>query len=298
MAVLIPTPRFYLVLLVVAGVSTGNVFPPEQKESETAVENNASVTTTVAISVIVLVCLICAILYCAGTPIVHRDPLPPWAFYIQPHPNLVSHGFNSVSDGLTITNPTTVVRHRNGSFETDGARWSGGISGGKHVFEIIWPEVYRGTTATVGVGSLNAPLFLKPKGPLVGNDKLSRGLDISSKRVIQSGKPVKRCCGSNGLIPQQFFMYVDADSGNVGFGSAAEFWGFPITGIPKDLYPLYVMTGVSISGAHVQVMYRGTAPDANVPGPAAPQVFIVQQPAQIQMPVTVVLPPSDGNQKY
>ncbi|KAK3578326.1 hypothetical protein CHS0354_039033 [Potamilus streckersoni] len=293
MAVLLPVPRLFLVLLIVAAFSTG-VFG----ESETNAENNTSLTSTLAISVIVLICLICAIFYCAGTPIVHRDPLPPWAHYIQPHPNLVSHGFNSVSDGLSITNPTTVVRHRNGSFETDGAKWSGGISGGKHVFEINWPENFRGTTATIGVGSINASLFLKPKGPLVGNDKLSRGLDISSKRVIHLGKPVKRCCGSNGHIPQQFYMYVDADSGNVGFGSSFEFWGFPIIGIPKDLYPLYVMIGVSVQGSYVQVTYRGTAPDPNVPGPTGGQIFLVQQPVLVQTPMPVAPPPNDGNQKY
>ena len=63
---------------------------------------------------------------------------------------------------------------------------------GKHTFEIVYPEGHRGTDATVGVGVEEAPLYVKGRRPLVGNDKFSWGVCLRTRRAFHKGVIVKK----------------------------------------------------------------------------------------------------------
>ena len=76
------------------------------------------------------------------------------------------------------------------------------LSKGKHVFEIYWPSQMRSTHASIGVGTDDAPLFVKPKESLVGCNKKSWGLDIVRRRVTHEGKMLVSV-PKNGLVPDK-----------------------------------------------------------------------------------------------
>ena len=75
------------------------------------------------------------------------------------------------------------------------------LAKGKHVFEIHWPRIFRGQTATVGVGNSSALMFIKPKDSLIGCNGNSWGLDISRRKLIHRGEMT----GSmpRGMIPEK-----------------------------------------------------------------------------------------------
>ncbi|WAR21067.1 SPSB2-like protein, partial [Mya arenaria] len=127
------------------------------------------------------------------------EPLPQWVYTVSPDPALDT-GITGCSDGLNIINPNCVFRHRKGAFETDGAKWGAALSRGKHVFELYWPSGARGTTASVGVGSADAPLFVKPKDSLVGSNSYSWGLDIVRRRLIHK-KQLLGTLPRTGMVP-------------------------------------------------------------------------------------------------
>ena len=52
-------------------------------------------------------------------------------------------------------------------------------------------------------------------------------------------------------------MYVDCDSGTLGFGSEYEYWGAPFN-IPRDNFPVFAMVGISFHNAQISVIYRGS----------------------------------------
>jgi hypothetical protein len=79
------------------------------------------------------------------------------------------------------------------------------LSKGKHVFEIYWPSRLRGTSATVGVGSDDAPLFVKPKDSLVGCNSFSWGLDIARKRLLHKGEMLGTM-PRGGVVPDKYVL--------------------------------------------------------------------------------------------
>lgn len=54
------------------------------------------------------------------------DIPPKWTRYLVADPLIASSGFGTTSDGITLSGPNTVVRHRRGKIESDGARWANG----------------------------------------------------------------------------------------------------------------------------------------------------------------------------
>ena len=52
-------------------------------------------------------------------------------------------------------------------------------------------------------------------------------------------------------------MYVDCDSGTVGFGSDVEYWGAPLN-IPREHFPVYPMIGCCCPDATIKMIYRGS----------------------------------------
>lgn len=61
----------------------------------------------------------------------------------------------------------------------------------------------RSTHATAGVGTDDAPLFVKPKDSLVGCNKHSWGLDIVRRRVMHKGEMIVSV-PKNGLVPDKY----------------------------------------------------------------------------------------------
>lgn len=192
---------------------------------------------------------------CADNSVQAGDPAPAWVSIIQVDPN-IDKGFMGCSDGLNIINPNCVHRHRRGVFETDGAQWGAPLSSGKHLFEIYWPTICRGTMASVGVGTKEAPLFVKPKDSLVGCNKSSWGLDIVRRRLLHGGEIVAST-NKFGSVPDKFYMYVDCDSCSVGFGTEVSYWGAPLR-FAKAMLPVYPMVGIMCENAQVTMIYRGS----------------------------------------
>lgn len=220
--------------------------------------------------VLLIIVLVALIALCIDEPVEHMQPIPPWVYTVQLDPH-IDTGFLGSSDGINIIDRNTVRRHRRGHFETDGAKWGAPLSKGKHVFEIYWPLFSRGTLATVGVGTENAPLFAKPRSSLVGGNRHSWGLDIARRRIMNCGTMAGQMPRAS-TVPDKFFMYVDCDSGTVGFGSDFGYWGAPLI-IPKSKMPVYAMIGTMCEGSQITMIYRGTA--MNTPGPMGISTVVV-----------------------
>lgn len=210
----------------------------------------------VAFGAVLLICFIVALAFC-----VQRDiPAPSWHQTIQFDPN-IDTGFTSCSDGITIVNRTCVQRHRAGKRIADGAKWGAPLSRGKHVFEISWPREQRSSYATVGVGSGAAELLVQPAYALVGKDKLSWGFDIARRRHVHNARSASHLPGwlqKNRYIPDKFYMYVDCDNGNLGYGDDSDYWGAPVN-IPRESFPVYPMVGCMCPDAQVTMTYKGSA---------------------------------------
>ena len=203
--------------------------------------------------VFLLACFVALLALCGDKVEVTR-PAPPWILQLDIDPE-VDKGIVGVSDGFTITSPTTVFRHRTGNFETDGAKWGAALEKGKHVFEINWLKDCRGLFATIGVGSGSADMFVKPRDSLVGKDRFSWGLDIARRKLVHRGQAIGNM--PRGMVPDKFYMYIDCDSGTLGFGSDIEYWDAPHN-IPREHFPVYPMIGCCCHNATISMIYRGS----------------------------------------
>ncbi|XP_060559300.1 uncharacterized protein LOC132719538 isoform X1 [Ruditapes philippinarum] len=237
--------------------------------------------------VLLFLSLVALLALCLDTPVQPQgNPIPNWVMSIVPDPAL-DVGFTGTSDGINAINHNCVHRHRRGAFETDGAKWGAPLAKGKHVFEIYWPSRLRGTSATVGVGSDDAPLFVKPKDSLVGCNSFSWGLDIARKRLLHKGEMLGTM-PRGGVVPDKFYMYVDCDGGTLGFGTDHAYWGAPIN-IPRNKFPVYAMIGSVCENAQITMIYRGSECKTMQPG----QITAVTVPSMApggQVHVAVVNP--------
>ncbi|XP_052821306.1 protein gustavus-like [Mya arenaria] len=200
--------------------------------------------------------MIALVALCAHSAVHVGDPIPAWVLQIQ-HDRAVDVGMASCSPGIGIANHNTITRHRKGHFETDGARWGVALSKGKHVFEIVWPNVARDATATVGVGTEEAPLYVKPRDPLVGGNRHSWGYDIARCKALHK-KEILATYPATKSVPDKFYLYVDCDSGSIALGTDGVYWGARVL-FPISALPVYPMLGIVCEGAHVTMTYRGSA---------------------------------------
>ncbi|KAK7477021.1 hypothetical protein BaRGS_00031701 [Batillaria attramentaria] len=209
------------------------------------------------------------------------EVIPQWVYTVKVPPEMMTDKFASCSDGMTQVGPNTVSRTRHGAFDTDGARWCRGFTSGKHTFEVVYPMNQRGTVAAVGVGVEEAPLHVKGRVALVGNNKFSWGICLRSRRAFHKGAIVKKFPATQVYLPDKFYMYLDADAGLIQFGSDLDYYGTAISGIPRN-QPLYPMVSATIQGATITMVYRG---QGSFDGPPPGQQIIVitpNQPAVIQ----------------
>lgn len=159
---------------------------------------------------------------------------------------------------MTLYDRNTVVRHRTGQFQCDGARWSRPFESGKHVFEVFWPRSCRASADAIGVGTDAAPLEIKPVKTLVGLTSQSWGYAINRRRVVRNSNVLKGPYPAHlTVIPDRFLMYLNMDDGNFGFGVEGDYWGMAADGLKKIGKPLYVMVGTMFPHAQITIMYRG-----------------------------------------
>ena len=239
--------------------------------------------------VFLLACFVALLTLCGGDRVEVTRPAPSWILQLDTDPE-VDKGIVGVSDGFTITSPTSVLRHRTGNFETDGAKWGAALERGKHVFEIYWPKACRGLFATIGVGSSSADMFVKPRDSLVGKDRFSWGLDIARRKLVHRGQPTGNM--PRGMVPDKFYMYVDCDSGTLGFGSDIEYWGAPHN-IPREHFPVYPMIGCCCHNAVVYMIYRGSE-NNDKPPQSLNHVTVVGPDGSQQPGVSNYQPPPPG----
>ncbi|XP_052264579.1 protein gustavus-like [Dreissena polymorpha] len=206
--------------------------------------------------VMLILAMVFLVMLCADDQVYPEDPLPTWVTLIH-HDRAIDTGILGNSEGISVLDHNSLVRHRKGHFETDGAKWGAGLMRGKHVFEIYWPTDFRDACATVGIGTEEAPLHSKPRCSLIGASKHSWGLNIVKCRVFHNGE-IQFVYPREKRIPSRFFMYVDCDSQTLGFGTEVAFWGSKIR-FPRTALPVYPMVGVVCEGAQISLIYRGSA---------------------------------------
>lgn len=245
-------------LLVISCLANGASVATEDGATDSSATNYQTL-----VGVLLLISLVALVALCADGGVAPGNPIPNWVMTITPDPALDT-GFTGTSDGINIINNNCIHRHRRGTFETDGARWGAPLSKGKHVFEIYWPSGHRGTMATVGVGTEEAPLFIKPKDSLVGSNGYSWGLDIARKRLLHRGE-ILGSMPKGGIVPDKFYMYVDCDGGTLGFGTDHAYWGAPIN-IPRTKFPVYAMIGTMCENSQITMIYRGSENRNFAPG--------------------------------
>ncbi|CAG2220246.1 unnamed protein product [Mytilus edulis] len=157
------------------------------------------------------------------------DSPPRWIYTVSFSPKFYKDGFGRVSPGCKTVSLNTVVRHRKGCYETDGAIWSKGFSTGKH----------KATT-------------------LVGKSKYSWGVDLSSKKVFSNGLLVGKFPDAIFTkLPDRFFMYIDLVSCRLMFGSDGKYYGVAIEDETMKHFTVYPMVSSAKEGAAITMVYRG-----------------------------------------
>lgn len=240
-----------------------------QVEGRPQIEGDNAEGSLMSVSVIAgvagLVVLTIAVAICAEkkvNPNVNRTGPPEWTRSLMFKPEM-NVGFGDTSEGIHAPTPYHVIRERLGRAVTDAARWTCPINEGKHVFEVYWPaKKNRGHACCIGVGSSDVGLTKPGRVSLVGDHSQSWGLDLPKQRALHFGKMQQRLYRG---IPDRFFVYIDMDSGKIGFGDdvtkyrhETEFFGFILHGIPKNK-EMYFMISMCAPNEHVHVHYRGSA---------------------------------------
>jgi len=191
-----------------------------------------------------------------------REQMPNWVYTAVVTGDPRDHEFGAMSSGWQILAPGQITRSRKFQTETDAAMWKQGFTSGKHVFEIHFPVPMRGIDAWVGVGLEDAELNAKGtnKVALVGHNKKSWGIGLKSRRAFHGGQVVKKYPRTMEYLPDKFYMYLDADSGVMQFGSDENYYGMAHEGMPrKDTNLLYPMVASNVPGATITMIYRGQA---------------------------------------
>ncbi|XP_035827132.1 uncharacterized protein LOC101852866 [Aplysia californica] len=213
-----------------------------------------------------------------------KEAVPMWIYTAQVSGDNSQDKFAAISPGMYQLGPNTVARQRTGHYDTDAAQWKKGFSSGKHVFEIVFPMAHRGTDACVGVGHLDAPLHAKGKGSLVGGNNKTWGINLRTRRALHNNSIARRYPQTQVYLPDKFYMYLDADSGVLQFGSDLEYYGTAHSVIPRTK-PLYPMISATLTGATVTMVYRGEGDPSRVTviatTPAGPPI---QEPAPREDP--------------
>ncbi|KAL3837365.1 hypothetical protein ACJMK2_022728 [Sinanodonta woodiana] len=182
---------------------------------------------------------------------------PYWTYTAMTRTNYWTHGFTEFSNGIKLICPSTLVRHSDQTADTDGARWGQGITSGRHVFEIIFPNHCRKPHASVGIATKEVPLYIRNVTNLIGGSKGSWGIDLQTRKVSSNGNSKKGLFPAFKSLPDQFYMCVDLDLGCLEFWSAEESFGEALSSIPPDVRPLYPSVSVCHPGAVVGMVYRG-----------------------------------------
>lgn len=186
------------------------------------------------------------------------DSPPQWIYTVSFSPKFYKDGFGRVSPGCKTVSLNTVVRHRKGCFETDGAIWSKGFSTGKHVFEVVFPKKARRPYGSIGIGTKHTELHLQKATTLVGKSKYSWGVDLSSKKVFSNGLLVGKFPEAIFTkLPDRFFMYIDLVSCRLMFGSDGKYYGIAIEDETMKHFTVYPMVSSAKEGAAITMVYRG-----------------------------------------
>ncbi|RUS74488.1 hypothetical protein EGW08_017763, partial [Elysia chlorotica] len=180
-----------------------------------------------------------------------REAVPMWIYTAKLPDDQSNHKFAAMSSGMQQLGPNTVARQRTGKFDTDAARWKEGFSSGEHVFEVVFPVAQRGVHASVGVGRDSVPLTINKSCSLSpGNFSVVSEIEFSTCSTPYS--PLI----DQVFLPDKFYMYLDADSGCLMFGSDHTYYGTAFDGIPTD-QPLFPMVSAVTHGATITLFYRG-----------------------------------------
>jgi len=173
------------------------------------------------------------------------------------------YGWNPLdkSDNLAMrSQEDRCVRRQPVTQSTDGVRGKMGVSRGISIYEISWPVRMRGTHASVGVATRQAPIQAHGYIPLIGSNRHSWGWDIGRKEVIhlmtRENYPSAVQNHYQWSVPESFYLIIDMEEGTLSFAGDDRWYGHAFSGLEGDT----VFPAVSTVWGHAEVLikYIGT----------------------------------------
>nr|XP_057940925.1 SPRY domain-containing SOCS box protein 1 [Doryrhamphus excisus] len=155
---------------------------------------------------------------------------------------------------------------------SDGVRAEKGVTGGLHVWEVVWKPNHRGSHAVLGISRQGCPLQALGYNVLVGGDVQSWGWELQTNQIWHDGQnrgayPEKRgrCTQPGSLlaetplpIPERILMVLDADAGTLGFVVDGYFLGVAFEDLPRGVELFPAVSSVR-GGACIRLRYLNGA---------------------------------------
>ncbi|XP_054638725.1 SPRY domain-containing SOCS box protein 2 [Dunckerocampus dactyliophorus] len=165
---------------------------------------------------------------------------------------------------------------------SDGVRAEKGVTGGLHVWEVVWNPNQRGSHAVLGISRHSCPLQASGYNVLIGGDCQSWGWELQTNQIWHNGQnrgayPEKRrrCCDGAAAssqhilpgtqlaetpiaIPERILMVLDADAATVGFVVDSYFLGVAFGDLPRGVELFPAVSSVR-GGACIRLRYLNGA---------------------------------------
>jgi SPRY domain-containing SOCS box protein 1/4 len=145
------------------------------------------------------------------------------------------------------------------SDSTDAIRVRKPWESGVHVWSLTWLPESRGSSASVGVGKMNASLHSDGYHSLIGSNGNSWGWDIVDNQLRHGGKVVGKYpedAGYDYKVPETFRIVLDMDAGTLAFATEEKFLGVAFRGLKGKV--LYVMIGMLYGDSRVTLKYEAS----------------------------------------
>ncbi|CAB1420092.1 unnamed protein product [Pleuronectes platessa] len=162
---------------------------------------------------------------------------------------------------------------------SDGVRAEVGVTGGLHVWEVLWNPDHRGSHAVMGVSRRDCPLQAAGYNVLVGGDEQSWGWELKTNQLWHGGhsvglypEKVRRCpsdlkpntSDKEDLveaplpIPERVLLVLDTDARTLGFVVDGIFLGEAFKDLPPGVELFPAVSSVR-GGASIRLRYLNGA---------------------------------------
>lgn len=171
----------------------------------------------------------------------------------------VERGWNPQDKSCNLamkSNNHLCIRRQPVTQSTDGVRSKVGTSRGICMYELTWPAKMRGTHASVGVATSQAPLHSPGYISLIGSNISSWGWDIGRKEAKHDSNstnyPPTVQNHYEWTVPDTFLLIIDMDEGTLSFAGGGRWYGTAFDNLQgKRVFP-----AVSTVWGHAEVSIR------------------------------------------